>query len=68
MLEAAKVALHSAMLEHQISNVGLARRLGVPESSVRRLRDLLHESKIGRVEAALNALGRQATVEVLETT
>ncbi|MBL7238527.1 type II toxin-antitoxin system HicB family antitoxin [Novacetimonas hansenii] len=66
MLESAKLALHTAMLENRISNVELARRLGVAESSVRRLRDLLHESKIGRVEAALHVLGRQATVEVLE--
>ena len=66
MLEAAKLALHTAMLENRVSNVELARRLGVAESSVRRMRDLLHESKIGRVEAALRALGRQATIEVLE--
>lgn len=65
-LVAAKLALHEAMLEHGVSNVELARRLGLDEKAVRRLRDPLHRSHIGAVEAALRVLGRRLVVEVLE--
>lgn len=66
-LVAAKLALHSAMLSAGISNVELARRLGWDEKSVRRLRDPLHRSHIGQVEAALRLLGKRLEVRVLET-
>jgi antitoxin HicB len=65
-LVAAKLALHEAMLEQAVSNVELAGRLGLDEKAVRRLRDPLHRSHIGAVEAALRALGRRLVVEVLE--
>jgi antitoxin HicB len=64
-LVAAKLALHDAMLEAGISNVEMARRLGVDEKAVRRLRDPLHRSHIGMVEAALRVLGRRLEVNVL---
>jgi antitoxin HicB len=63
-LEAAKLALHEAMLAAGISNVELARKLGSDEKSVRRLRDPLHGSRIEAVEAALHALGRRIEVTV----
>jgi len=56
-LAAAKLALYGAMREAQISNVELARRLGVTENVVRKLLDLDHRSHIGQVEAALAKLG-----------
>lgn len=65
-LEAAKLALHDAMLATNISNVELARKLGSDEKSVRRLRDPLHRSRIETVEAALHALGRRLELNVLE--
>jgi antitoxin HicB len=65
-LVAAKLALHEAMLERGVGNVELASRLGLDEKAVRRLRDPLHRSHIGAVEAALRALGRRLVVEVLE--
>ena len=65
-LVAAKLALHKAMLERGVSNVELADSLGLDEKAVRRLRDPLHRSHIGAVEAALRALGRRLVVEVLE--
>jgi antitoxin HicB len=65
-LAAAKLALHEAMLEQGVGNVELARRLGLDEKAVRRLRDPLHRSHIGAVEAALRALGRRLVVDVLE--
>ena len=64
-LEAAKLALHSAMLAQGVSNVELGRRLGLDEKAVRRLRDPLHRSHIGQVEAALRSLGQRVAVETL---
>ena len=64
VLEAAKLALHDAMVEQRVSNVELGRRLDVHESIVRRLRDPLHRSHGGQVEVALRALGRQVVLEV----
>lgn len=66
VLEAAKLALHDAMVAGNISNVDLARRLGLSESIVRRLRDPLYSSKMDKVEAALHAVGRRAVVEFVE--
>ena len=66
-LEAAKLALHDAMIAANISNVELARQLGLDEKAVRRLRDPLHRSRIEAVEAALQSLGRHLEVTVLES-
>ncbi len=60
---AAKLALHAAMREQGVTNVALARRLGVGENSVRRLLDLRHRSHIASVNKALHALGRYLVVE-----
>ena len=65
-LDAAKFALHDAMLAAHMSNVELGRRLGLDEKQVRRLRDPLHQSHIGKVEAALRILGKRLEVEVKE--
>ncbi len=64
LLEATKLALHEAMLVAKISNVELGRRMGLGENSIRRLRDPLHRSHVGQVEAALRALGRRVVLEV----
>ncbi|MDA8050846.1 MAG: type II toxin-antitoxin system HicB family antitoxin [Rhodospirillales bacterium] len=66
VLEAAKLALHDAMLAARLSNVELARRMGRDEKAIRRLRDLLHASHIEDLEAALRMLGRRLEVNVLE--
>jgi antitoxin HicB len=66
-LAAAKLALHDAILSAGISNVELGRRLGLDEKAVRRLRDPLHRSHIGQIEAALRILGKRLEVRVLET-
>ena len=65
-LVAAKLALHDAMLKAGLSNVDLAERLGIDEKAVRRLRDPLHRSHIGQVDAALRTLGKRVSVSVLE--
>ncbi len=64
LLEASKLALHEAMLAAKVSNVELGRRMGLGENSIRRLRDPLHRSHVGQVEAALRALGRRVVLEV----
>ncbi len=66
LLDAAKMALHAAMLERGVSNVELGRRLGLTEKAVRRLVDPLHHSRIEKVDAALRVLGKQLEVSVLE--
>lgn len=63
-LVAAKLALHDAMLAAGVSNVALARRLGVDEKTVRRLRDPLHQSRISQIDAALRALGRRMAIVI----
>lgn len=62
-LVAAKLALYTAMREQGVSNVALAKRLGVTEAIVRRLVHPDHRSKIERVERALAALGKHLVVE-----
>ncbi len=63
-LEAVKLALHDAMLAEGVTNAALARRLGCDEKAVRRLRDVLHRSKIEQIEAALAALGKRIEITV----
>ncbi len=62
-LVAAKLALYQAMHHQKITNVELARRLGVTEAVVRRLINPDYSSKIEKVEAALEALGKHLIVE-----
>lgn len=62
-LAAAKLALYQAMRRRRMTNVELARRLGVTETVVRRLVDPDHASRIERVEDALAALGVGLVVE-----
>lgn len=62
-LVAAKLALRRAMLEEEVNNSELARRLGVSEGAVRRLVDPDHASRLDRVVAALAALGHHLIIE-----
>lgn len=61
---APKLALFNAMERSGMNNSELARRLGVTELIVRRMLSLKHETKAGKIEAALRALGKQAVVHV----
>ena len=65
-LVAAKLVLHDAMVSARVSNVDLARRLGVDEKIVRRLRDPLYKSRIDRVDKALRTLGKRIELVVRE--
>jgi antitoxin HicB len=61
---AAKAALYVAMRTARISNVQLARRLGVDEKEVRRLLDPHYGSKLPRLAAAVAALGKRLVVGI----
>lgn len=63
LLAAAKLLLLQAMHQQEVTNVALARRLGIVEGSVRRMSDLGHRSHVAAVEAALAALGQRLVVE-----
>lgn len=64
VMTSAKLALATVMAAEGVSNVALARRLGVNEKVVRRLLDLDHTSQINRLEDALALLGRTLQVSV----
>ena len=59
---AAKAAIYLAMREAGITKVQLARRLKCDEKEIRRLLDPRHKSKIDRIEAALEVLGKPLIV------
>ena len=61
---AAKLALYSAMRDQGITKVGLAKRLGISESAVRKLANPDHRSHISQIQKALQAVGRTMVVEV----
>jgi len=62
-LVAAKLALRSAMQEQSLSNVALAKRLGVSEGAVRRLVNPDHVSRLDGIVTALSVIGRGLVIE-----
>ena len=60
----AKLALYSTMRAQRISKSELARRLGSSASAVERLTDPDRQSSISQVQEALDAVGRNLTIEV----
>jgi antitoxin HicB len=50
------------MREENISKIELAKRLKCDEKEVRRMLDPRHKSKIERIEATLESLGKQLVV------
>ena len=63
---AAKAALYLAMREAKISNVELARRLGCDEKEVRRMLNPRHATKLPRIQAALEILGKRLVLGMEE--
>lgn len=61
---APKLALYLAMREQRIRNTGLARRLGLSETVIRRMLDPKHATKPERIQAALAALGKRIILSV----
>ena len=64
ILTSAKLALAMVISDENVSNVELAKRLGVNEKVVRRLLDLDHISRIDRLEAALGHFGIELLLSV----
>lgn len=54
---AAKAALYDAMRAAGVSNVELARKLGIDEKEVRRMLDMGHGTKLPRIAEAIKVLG-----------
>ena len=63
-LDAAKAELYSAFRASGLKKVELARRLGIPKTTVDRLFDLDHHSRLDHIEAAFAALGKRLAVAV----
>jgi antitoxin HicB len=61
-LMSAKAAIYLALKEAKISKSELAKRLRCDEKEIRRLLDPRHKSKIERIEAALEVLGKSLFV------
>ena len=57
LLTATKLALNQAVQKRKLSNAALANRLGVSEVAVRRLLDPDHQSKLSRLQRALDLIG-----------
>jgi len=58
----AKAALYVAMKEAHVTNVQLAKQLGVNEKEVRRLLDPHYASKLPRIAQAVAALGKRLVI------
>lgn len=65
LLAEAKVALYQSMIATRMRKSDLARKLGVHAPQVDRLLDLKHSSKIEHLDAALHAVGKKLTIEVI---
>lgn len=55
----AKVLLLNAMIEQNISNVDLAKRINIQQQEMQHILSLHHSTPIDRIELALAALGKQ---------
>jgi antitoxin HicB len=61
---AAKAALYLAIKDAGLSNLRLARKLGVDEKEIRRLLDPRHGTKLARIEEVLARLGKRITISL----
>jgi antitoxin HicB len=63
-LEAAKAELYVAFQSSGIRKSELARRLGIPKTTVDRLFDFGNRTRLDQLEAAFIALGKRLSIEV----
>jgi antitoxin HicB len=63
-LQSAKAELYRLSLASGVRKAELARRLGIPKANVDRVFDLGHRSRLDRIEAAFQALGKEIRIEV----
>lgn len=61
----AKVLLLNEMVEQNVSNAELARRIDVKPQEVQRITNLAHSTKIDTIAKAINALGKQFELRVV---
>ena len=61
---APKLALYLGMCERGLRKTELATRLGVSETGVRRMLDPKHNTKPGKIQTALSALGKRIVVTI----
>ena len=66
-LQSAKAELHMAFLKSGMRKAELARRLGIPKTTVDRLFDLDNHSRLDQIEAAFGALGKRISLEIRNT-
>ena len=65
-LQNAKAELYIAFQGSGIRKAELARRLGIPKTTIDRLFDFHRHTRLDRLEAAFRVLGRRLSVEVRE--
>ena len=63
-LDAAKAELYMAFLGSGIRKTDLARRLGIPKTTIDRLFDLDRHTRLDQMEAAFAALGKRLSIEI----
>jgi antitoxin HicB len=63
-LDGAKAELYVAFRASGVRKAELARRLGIPKTTVDRLFDLDHHSRLDQLEAAFGVLGKRLHIEV----
>jgi antitoxin HicB len=56
-----------AFLKSGMRKAELARRLGIPKTTVGRLFDLDNHSRLDQIEAAFGALGKRISLEIRNT-
>jgi antitoxin HicB len=63
-LVTAKLAVYETMRAHRWSKLRLAKELGMPENSVRRLLDLRHSSQMWIIDEALNKMHAELSIDL----
>jgi antitoxin HicB len=63
-LVTAKLAVYETMRDRGWSNAVLAKELGLPENSVRRLLDLRHSSQMRIIDAALATMNAELSIDL----
>jgi antitoxin HicB len=63
-MESAKMELYNAFRAAGITKAELARRVGIPKTTVDRLFDFRNHTRLDQLEAAFRALGKHVSIEV----
>ncbi|MBZ5585286.1 MAG: type II toxin-antitoxin system HicB family antitoxin [Acidobacteriia bacterium] len=63
-LQSAKAELYMAFKESGMRKAEMARRLGIPKTTVDRLFDFANHTRLDQMEAAFAALGKRLAVEI----